>query len=180
MAMAVADGLEPIALDGARKARGSLTRARTLLGAVVTTTLAGERWFEELDGQKKSLSEEQAGELRREQGRHPMMILAAVADGSLRFRPIAQREVGDRQLMVMEAVQEGPSRLRLHIDATSNLIRAVEAWDTIGGSVVHIHEEWSDYRKVGTMRVPHRCDTTWNDGEHRARLTFSRWLPITR
>lgn len=156
---------------------GTLTRERTVLGSVVTTTLDGDSWTEELDGARKGLSVEQADELRREMRRHPMMILAAVRRGELRFRPIAQREVGDRQLMVLEAVQERTSRLRVHVDVASHLIRAVEVWEQVGESIVHIHEEWSDYRKVGTLRVPHRCDVSWNDGEHRTRLAFASWTP---
>ena len=58
------------------------------------------------------------------------------------------------------------------------LIRVVESWERLADdTLVHVQEEWSDYRSTGGMRVPHRRRTTWNDGQHQSETVFSDWRP---
>jgi predicted Zn-dependent peptidase len=158
---------------------GKLTRKRQVLAQTITTELDGNEWSESMDAVRKSLEVREAKLLRHEMMRHPMMLLAAEASGSLLFRPIAQRSTGDRELMVLEAVGDEFDRLRIHIDTESYLIRAVESWERLPDeTLVHVRETWSDYRSAGAMRAPHRCRTTWNDGEHQTETLFSDWRPL--
>ena len=158
---------------------GTLTRERTVVDQTITTTLSGNVWSEQFGDLRKSLTADEADELRREMLRHPLMLLAAEARGELVFRPIAQRQVADREFMVMETSDARFDRLRLHIDTESHLIRVVESWERLGESIVHIRESWSDYRKVGELRAPHVRNSSWNDGQHSCRTTFTAWTPAT-
>ena len=157
---------------------GALKRARTVLGQTVTTELApgNANAVETMDGTEKKLSPRQATLLRREWQRHPQVLLAAHQRGERRFRPIAQRKVGDRELYIVEDVGDEFDRLRIHIDTESRLIRIIESWEQLEDqTLVHIKEEWSDYRPVGGVRVPHRRRTTWNDGQRVSETVFAEW-----
>jgi len=157
---------------------GKLTRSRELIGQTITTSIAADGGFEELDGVRQSLSQRELVLLRHEMMRHPMMLLNAHLRGAQRFRPIAQRKLGDREFYIVESVGDEFDRLRLHIDAESRLIRIVESWERLADdTLVHVREEWSDYRNAGGLRVPHRRRTTWNDGQHQSETVFSDWTP---
>ena len=72
-------------------------------------------------------------------------------------------------------------RLRLHIDMESHLVRLIEVWDALpDGSIVHLEEAWSDYRRIGTLRAPFRRATDQDDGRNRLETTFSSWTPKLR
>ena len=158
---------------------GKLTRKRTVLNQTLVTEIDGTTSSEQLDKIRKSLEVREAQLLRHEMRRHPMMLLAANARGTLQFRPIAQRSTGDRGLMVLEALGDEFDRLRIHIDTESFLIRTVESWERLPDeTLVHVHESWSDYRAAGPMRAPYRCRTTWNDGEHQTETQYSAWSPV--
>ena len=162
---------------------GALRRTRTVLGQTVATALAagGGRAVETMDGAEKTLSPRQATLLRREWLRHPQMLLAAHQHGERRFRPIAQRKAGDREFYIVEDVGDEFDRLRVHIDTESRLIRVVESWEQLEDqTLVHIREEWSDYRPVDGLRVPHRRRTTWNDGQLVSETQFSEWRLLDR
>ena len=104
------------------------------------------------------------------------MLLAAHQRGAMRFRPIAVRQVEDRELYVLEAVGDEFDRLRLYLDTESLLIRVVESWERLADdTLTHIREEWSDYRDVGGLRVPHRRRTSWNDGQRQTETVYSAW-----
>ena len=106
-----------------------------------------------------------------------MSLLRSQLRGQRKFRPIAQRKVGDREYFVVEAVGDEFDRLRVHIDTESRLIRVVESWERLADdTLVHIREEWSDYRRAGSLRVPHRRKTIWNDGQREVETTYSGWL----
>ncbi|MEC9048059.1 MAG: hypothetical protein VYA51_08595, partial [Planctomycetota bacterium] len=157
---------------------GKLARQRAVVGQVIETTLDGDKMFEALDGLRKSLDARDGRLLRNEHARHPQMLLAAHLRGDRRFRPIARRKVGDREFYIAEAVGDEFDRLRVHIDTGSNLIRVVESWERLGDeTLVHITEEWSDYRSAGGIRVPFRRRTTWNDGQQQSETLFSDWQP---
>ncbi|MFN3242324.1 MAG: hypothetical protein ACE37K_12510 [Planctomycetota bacterium] len=157
---------------------GALTRSRALVGQTITTTLADDGGFEELDGVRQSLTAREVRLLRHEMMRHPQMLLAAHQRGERRFRPVAQRKLGDREFYIVESVGDEFDRLRLHIDAESQLIRVVESWERLADdTLVHVREEWSDYHNAGGLRVPHRRRTTWNDGQHQSETVFSEWAP---
>ena len=157
---------------------GKLARQRAVVGQVIETTLDGDKMFEALDGLRKSLDARDGRLLRNEHARHPQMLLAAHLRGDRRFRPIARRKVGDREFYIAEAVGDEFDRLRVHIDTGSNLIRVVESWERLGDeTLVHITEEWSDYRNAGGIRVPFRRRTTWNDGQQQSETLFSDWQP---
>lgn len=157
---------------------GSFSRTRTITGQQISTTLTATGGSEEMDGVRKSLTPREVRLLRHGQMRHPQMLLAAHLRSELRFRPVAQRQSGDRELYIVEAVGEEFDRLRVHIDAQSQLIRVVESWERLADdTLVHVQEEWSDYRNTGGMRVPHRRRTTWNDGQHQSETVFSDWRP---
>lgn len=158
------------------KGAGTLVRERSLLGQTLVTNLSGDSWTETLGTVKKSLVAREAKLLRHEMMRHPLMLLAAHQQGHLEFRPVAQRTSGDRQMMVLEAVGPEYDRLRIHIDTQSHLVRTVESWEQLpDDTLVHVREEWSDYRASGSMRAPYRRRTTWNDGEHQTETVFSEW-----
>ena len=60
--------------------------------------------------------------------------------------------------------------------ATRLLIRVVESWERLADdTLTHIREEWSDYRDVGGLRVPHRRRTSWNDGQRQTETVYSAW-----
>ena len=115
---------------------------------------------------------------RHEIARHPVSLLAACARGELRFRPVAQRTIGDRDLMILEAVGTDFDRLRIFLDTESHLIRVVEAWETTrDGAVVHLRDAWSDYRNSATVRAPFRRITELDDGRNRIEAVYSSWQP---
>ena len=103
--------------------------------------------------------------------------------GELTFRIVSQRNVGDRDLMVLEVVgdRQREDRLRLHLDAESCLVRAVEVWETLAdGEVVHVHDAWSDYRSTQGLRAPFHRLSTQDDGQNRIETVFARWAPRLR
>ena len=160
---------------------GDLLRSRELLGRVIETRIEGERSEELLAPDRRSLDRTEVAVLRREQQRHPLGLLAAHVRGELKFRPVAQRTVGDRELMVLEAIGPRFDRLRVHIDAQSHLIRVVESWETLSdGSIVHLEDAWSDYRRSGGLRVPYHRMTTFDNGQNRVEAVFKSWLPKQR
>jgi hypothetical protein len=171
------DATDTIVWDQAGKFR----RERQIVGQTLTTELDGDHWSEGLAKLRKSLNAREAKLLRHEMMRHPLMLLAANQQGTLQFRPIAQRSSGDRDLMVLEAIGDEFDRLRIHIDTESYLIRIVESWERLPDeTLVHVRESWSDYRAAGAMRAPYRRRTTWNDGEHQTETVFSNWLPVIK
>ena len=156
---------------------GDLTRRRTIVGQVISTSVQDGVGFEELDGDRKPLAPRTIELLLHEQRRHPVSLLRSHLRGQRKFRPIAQRKVGDREYFVVEAVGDEFDRLRVHIDTESRLIRVVESWERLADdTLVHIREEWSDYRRAGSLRVPHRRKTIWNDGQREVETTYSDWL----
>lgn len=160
---------------------GALGRRRELLGSTVETALTGSAGVEQVGPQKLVLQPNEAAILQREMARHPLALLAAAARRELRFRPIAQRNVGDRDLMMLEAISDRFDRLRIHVDMLSSLIRQVDVWETLAdGSLVHIEDAWSDYRSVGGVRAPFRRLTTQNDGQNRTQLELTDWQPTFR
>ncbi|MCB9878084.1 MAG: hypothetical protein H6835_10825 [Planctomycetes bacterium] len=155
---------------------GTLQRQRTVLGQVVTTTLTGDDCSEQLGTVRQSLTAEDAAALRQEMARHPIMLLAAYARGALPFRAVAERTVGDRRMMVLEARDERFERLRVQVDVESSLVRVVETWQRFAdGSIVHLSENWLDYRTTGDLRVPHLRRASWNDGQHETETVYTDW-----
>lgn len=160
---------------------GTLQRRRELLGQTIETSLDGDAWFETLGDDRRALPTREVQLLRREQARHPLALLAAHARGELRFEVVAKRMVGDRDHIVLQAINEQFGRLRLHIDMESHLVRLIEVWDALpDGSIVHLEEAWSDYRRIGTLRAPFRRATDQDDGRNRLETTFSSWTPKLR
>jgi len=158
---------------------GTLRRTRSLLGQAIETSLVEQVWTELLGTATRTLDAREAQLLRREQQRHPLALLAAHARGELQFRTIARREVGDRSVAVLEAAGDRFDRLRIHVDTGSNLVRAVESWETLAdGTVMHVSEAWSDYRTVRGLRVPFHRLTTQDDGQNRVETVFTRWDPV--
>ena len=156
--------------------QGALARKRSVLGQEVSTSVAKDAAYEEFGEVRKSLTPREASLLRHEMMRHPVMLLAAHQRGAMRFRPIAVRQVEDRELYVLEAVGDEFDRLRLYLDTESLLIRVVESWERLADdTLTHIREEWSDYRDVGGLRVPHRRRTSWNDGQRQTETVYSAW-----
>ncbi|MBK8095730.1 MAG: insulinase family protein [Planctomycetes bacterium] len=159
-------------------AAGTLERSRQLLGATVTTSIQPTVWIERSGNSEAKLSPAEAGWRLRQAERHPIALLAAFATDRLRFRPIAQRRVDDRDLMVLEATSDRFDRLRVWIDTDSLLVRIVESWETEpDGAIVHLEERWSDYRTVGSLRVPFQCVTTTNEGQTRHEAVWSQFTP---
>lgn len=159
---------------------GELTRSRTILGATIETVITAEAAVETSGAQQLKLDAGSVALLRREMRRHPIGLLAAYARGDLRFRPVAQRTVGDRDLMILESIGDDFDRLRIHIDTVSNLIRVVEVWETTtDGSFVHLHEAWSDYRSRDAVRTPFRRITDIDDGRNRVETAYAAWRPLS-
>ncbi|MFO1077068.1 MAG: hypothetical protein U1E73_05000 [Planctomycetota bacterium] len=153
-----------------------IERQRRLLDETILTSVDGDTATETFGTQKAAMTNNDVGILRREIGRHPIMLLAACARGELRFRPVAQRTVGDREMMILEAVGGPFDRLRVHIDSVSQLIRVVEAWETTSeGAFVHVSEAWSDYRGAAGLRVPYRRITEIDDGKNRVEAVYTSW-----
>ncbi|MGB3965406.1 MAG: hypothetical protein WBO45_01655, partial [Planctomycetota bacterium] len=160
---------------------GTLRRVREILGQTIETVLDGTKWSESTGKTTASLDAAQAAFARREQQRHPLGLLAGAIRGELSFRQVAQRDAGDRTVMVIEATGDRFDRLRLHIDTQSHLVRVVEAWETLpDGTVLHLHDAWSDYRTVDGLRVPFRRLTTFDDGQNRTETVFTSWRPTLR
>jgi hypothetical protein len=160
---------------------GWLERDRELLGQRLEARITAEARFEQLGDTKRPLEEPEVATLRREQQRHPLALLAAHARGTLEFRSRARRAVGDREMMVLEAISPRFDRLRIHIDTQSFLIRLVEVWETLpGGVVVHIEDAWSDYRRIGDLRVPHHRMTSQDNGQNRVETVLDSWVARRR
>jgi len=160
---------------------GWLERDRELLGQRIETRITAEARFERLGETTRPLEEPEVAALRREQLRHPLALLAAHARGSLEFRSRARRAVGDREMMVLEATGPRFDRLRIHIDTESSLIRVVEVWESLpGGSVIHMEDTWSDYRRVRGLRVPHHRMTSQDNGQNRVETVVENWTPTRR
>lgn len=158
------------------RVHGTVRRSREVLGARVDTVVLGDAQTESLGDTKQTLTPREAALVRREMERHPLALLAAHAQNRLHFHDVAQRTVGDRDLMVLQADGDREGRLRVHIDTTSHLIRAVEVWETLpDGTTVHLHDAWSDYRTVNGLRVPFRRVTTQDDGQNRVETVFTKW-----
>ena len=157
---------------------GDLTRRRTIVDQVISTSVKDGVGSEELEETRKPLNARTTELLLHEQLRHPVTLLWSHLQGQRRFRPIAQRKIGDREYFVAEAVGDDFDRLRVHIDTESQLIRVVESWERLADdTLVHIREEWSDYRPADGLRVPHRKKTIWNDGQREVETTYSDWRP---
>ena len=153
---------------------GILTRRRTILDQVISTSVQAGVGFEELGDDRKTLDARTATLLVHEQQRHPVTLLSSHLKGERMFRPVAQRTVGDRELFIVEAVGGDFDRLRVHIDTESHLIRVVESWERRADeTLVHIREEWSDYRSADGMRIPHRRKTIWNDGQREVETVYA-------
>lgn len=160
---------------------GTLTRSRQLLGQEIVTTVTKTGGSEAIGAERQPLSDAEVATLRREFARHPLALLAAAARGELEFRAIAQREVGDRQFIVLEALGDRFDRLRLHIDTVSHLVRVVESWETLpDATLLHLQEEWSDYRDAAGLRLPFHRFTVFDDGENRVETVFARCQPQLR
>lgn len=160
---------------------GALTRARGVLGQTVTTTLAGDVATESFGASKRTVDPAAAAQLRREQRRHPLALLAAHVRGELPFRMITMREDADRRYAVLEAAGGDFERLRVHVDAGSCLVRIVESWETLAdGSVVHWRETWQDYRTAGPLRAPFHQVTQQDDGRSHVATAWAEWTPTLR
>jgi hypothetical protein len=160
---------------------GSLTRMRRLLDAAIETKLTGAEATERLlEGSSRTLVPADVVQLRREQQRHPLALLAAHARGELQFRPIGQRPFGDREVMVLEATGTSFDRLWLHLDVQSSLPRLVEAWEPTTDGTIHLQDVWSDYRTVDGLWVPFYRQTTINEGQNRLDVTYQKWQPARR
>ncbi|MCA8949388.1 MAG: hypothetical protein KDE27_07785 [Planctomycetes bacterium] len=161
-----------------REPERRIDRTRKVLGTEIVTSIAAASATEKCAGKEVTLPPREAGILRRELRRHPIALLAAVARGELRFRPVAQRAVGDRDLMILEAVGDRFDRLRIHLDTVSYLIRVVEVWETsTDGATFHVRDAWSDYRNAAAIRAPFRRVTELDDGRNRVETVYTQWRP---
>jgi hypothetical protein len=158
---------------------GALVRTKTVFGQAVVTRIAGDAGTERLGETSKDLDAAAIAAARHEMRRHPLALLAAHVRGELTFRTVTTREAGDRKLVILETGDGGFERLRVHIDAESHLVRAVESWATMpDGGVVHLHEAWQDHRPVGVLRAPFHRLTTQDDGGQRTATTWTDWQPV--
>ncbi|MCA8966644.1 MAG: hypothetical protein KDC48_17320 [Planctomycetes bacterium] len=163
------------------RAPDQLSRRREILGSTIATDLTAKGASEALEATRVSLDSVETRRILREQARHPISLLAAYARGEIQFRPIAQRDIGGREVLVLEALGGGFERLRIHVDATSRLVRVVEVWETLeSGLRAHVQESWSDYRSAGGLRAPFRCVTEIDDGSSRTETVYSSWEPLSR
>ncbi|MBL8726968.1 MAG: insulinase family protein [Planctomycetes bacterium] len=158
---------------------GTLHRTRRLLGKEIETRLEDTTWVERLGDASQSLAANEAALLRREMERHPLALLAACDRGELTFQTVAQRSVGDRDYMILQAQGDRFDRLRIHLDTVSQLVRVVEVWETMpDGTVVHLQDNWSDYRTTDGLRAPFRRVTTQDDGQNSVETQFTSWTPV--
>jgi hypothetical protein len=163
------------------RSRGDLQRTRTLLTIQIETTIAGDDATERIAPVTRTLAPDAVVQLRREQQRHPLALLAAFSRGELQFRAVGQRTVGDREYMVVEATGAMFDRLWLWIDIQSALPRIVESWEPFSdGSTLHQQDAWSDYRTIEGLRVPFHRLTTQNEGQNRLEVTYQQWRPARR
>lgn len=162
-----------------QRSADAVTRTRQILGTTIETAISADGATEHSGDRKVTVPPHEIAMLRRELARHPVSLLAACARDELRFRPVAQRTVGDRDLMILEAVGGAFDRLRIHVDTTSHLIRVVEVWETNReGSVFRVRDAWSDYRGAGPLRAPYRRLTEHDDGRNRIEAVHTRWEPL--
>lgn len=162
-------------------AAGDLERSRTVLGSAIETRLRERTWTERVADKEVQLDVVEAAWRRLDAERHPLAILAAWQQGRLHFRLLTTRTAGDREHVVLEAVDAGMERLRIEIDAGSNLLRVVESWArSPEGTASHTVDQWSDYRTIDGIRVPFRCATKVDDGQSLRISTFGRVQPTLR
>lgn len=173
-----ATGGVPITEQLSWHSSGRLSRTAEVLQSVVETRIEPGSWVERVGDEERAL-EPRAAEFRlREAARHPLMLLAGWARGRQQFRFVATRTVQDREVAVLEAQGGRFERLRLHIDRQSNLVRAVESWETDpDGTPRYLVEHWSDYRTAAGLRVPFRRETDQDDGQNRVETVWQSFVP---
>ena len=156
------------------RAPDQLTRTRRLLGQELVTEIRGKDAKERTGAETRSLDSVESRRTLREYARHPVALLAAHARGELEFRPVARRDSDGREVLILEAVGGDFERLRIHVEATSRLIRTVESWETLETGVRgYLQETWSDYRQVGGVRFPHHVERELDDGAGRVTIDYA-------
>lgn len=161
------------------RAPDQLSRTRQLLGQELVTEIRGKDAKERTGAETRSLDSVETLRTLREYARHPVALLAAHARGELEFRPVARRDSDGREVLILEAVGGDFERLRIHVEASSRLIRVVESWETLESGVRgYLQETWSDYRQVGGVRFPHHVERELDDGAMRASLDYVDVEPV--
>jgi hypothetical protein len=142
-----------------------LRRMQGVLATVIETVVGPEGGTERAGSETLALSAAECESLRQAAARHPLMLLAEHARGATAWTLVSIRRIEDREIAVLERLDPARERLRLHIDAESGLVRAVEADEWREGiGRVHVREEIGDYRSVEGLRAPFFITVIVDDG----------------
>lgn len=156
-----------------------MRRVRRVLSTTIESVIGGGSGREIAGEEQQPIPPEEVRTELAAAARHPLFLLGAFARGESSYRLISVRDVGDRKIAVLERTRPAESRIRAHIDVGSGLVRAIESQERRAIGVVHLREEYRDYRDTAGMRLPfHR--TTLVDGTAQGTVTkWSSFVPRT-
>ena len=129
---------------------------RRILDTTIDTLVEPDSATEQVGSQTIELSAVDAKAIQDRVQRHPLFLIASVARGDTTFRLLSIRRHAGRLLAVLEREEAGSTRLRMHVDSESGLVRVIESTEQRPGiGATALTEEFRDYRNVkGGLRVP--------------------------
>lgn len=161
-------------------ADGRLRRVRQVLATEIETVVAGGAARERSGTEILELENDEARTLVQAVERHPLLLLAAHAQGRLSMRLLAVRTVDEREMAVLERVDPSRERLRLFLDAQSGLVRRIETREWRPGiGRVPLVENFADYRSAAGVRVPFHVESALDPGGEPVATEWLRFVPTT-
>jgi photosynthetic reaction center cytochrome c subunit len=98
----------------------------------------------------------------------PAMIKQNLSKWHADFPPAT---IGDRATVVVEGTAPGGTHVKLFFDKQSGLLlRQTRFIETVVG-VIPLHVDYSDYRAVSGVKMPHKWQVTWVDGQSTTELS---------
>jgi len=98
----------------------------------------------------------------------PTMLKQDLSKLRVGFPPVT---LNGHAVQVVEGTAAGGTPVKLYFDkVTGLLVRQTRLLNTVVG-VTPLHVDYSDYRLVGTVKMPFRIAMTWVDGQSTTELT---------
>jgi hypothetical protein len=161
----------------------AVQRSTTVLETRILSDVKGATGTEStVDGdRRRKLTAREATDLLEEARRHPVAILAAYAQGKVRFELVGLRTWRGKRVALLESTDEIYNGLRITIDIRSGLLRTVESASRRQGSLISIQETYEDYRRnTAGIRVPMYRVTQIDDKEAGVAITVRSFSILKR
>ena len=161
----------------------AVQRSTTVLETRILSDVKGATGTEStVDGdRRRKLTAREATDLLEEARRHPVAILAAYAQGKVRFELVGLRTRRGKRVALLESTDEIYNGLRITIDIRSGLLRTVESASRRQGSLISIQETYEDYRRnTAGIRVPMYRVTQIDDKEAGVAITVRSFSILKR